>query len=133
MKALHPIIVFDGDCVLCSANARFVLEHDRRGYFRLAAMQDTVGKALLKQAGVDPVDPTTLIIVEGDTVRRDSDAAIAIYEGLGWPWAIAGMTRIAPRSLRDAVYHWVARNRYRLFGKHDRCFIPRAEWKERLL
>lgn len=133
MKALHPIIVFDGNCVLCSANARFVLEHDRRGYFQLAAMQNDVGKALLKQAGVDSVDPTTLIVVEGDKVRRDSDAVIAIYEGLGWPWAAAGIARIAPRPLRDAAYHWIARNRYRLFGKHDQCFAPRAEWKERLL
>ncbi len=133
MNTAHPIIVFDGDCVLCSANARFVLEHDRRGTFCLAAMQGHVGTALLEQAGVDPKDPATLIVVDGHQTRRDSDAVIFIYEGLGWPWRAATIARLLPRFMRDAAYRWVARNRYRLFGQSPQCFVPRPEWKERLL
>lgn len=131
--ARHPIIIFDGDCVLCSANARFVLEHDRRGLFRLAAMQSAVGRTLMLAAGVDPDDPDTLLLVDGEGLRRNSDAVLAIYEGLGWPWRVMGMARIIPRSLRNNLYRWVARNRYRLFGQRAQCFVPRPEWKERLL
>ncbi len=129
----HPILIFDGDCVLCSANARFVLEHDRRGTFRLAAMQGQVGARLLREAGLDPADPDTIIVIEGTRIRRDSDAVIAIYEALGWPWQAAKLLRLIPVSLRDPVYRWVARNRYRLFGRRAHCFVPRPEWQERLL
>lgn len=132
-QARHPIIIFDGDCVLCSANARLVLEHDQRGLFRLAAMQGDVGRALMLASGVDPDDPDTLLLIDGEVLHRNSDAALAIYEGLGWPWQVMGMARIIPRSLRDSLYRWVARNRYRLFGQRAQCFVPRPEWKERLL
>lgn len=132
-QARHPIIIFDGDCVLCSANARFVLEHDRRGLFQLAAMQGVAGRTLMVAAGLDPDDPDTLLLIDGNIVRRNSDAVLAIYEGLGWPWRIVGIARIIPHPIRDAVYRWVARNRYRLFGRRSQCFVPRPEWKERLL
>ncbi|WP_279349630.1 thiol-disulfide oxidoreductase DCC family protein [Erythrobacter litoralis] len=80
-----PVIVFDGHCVLCSANARFVLRNDRYGHFRLAAMQGEVGAAILERCGVDPANPETLIVVDNETVLRDSDAVIAIWSNLGWP------------------------------------------------
>ena len=82
----HPVIVFDAQCVLCSANAQFVLKHDRREHFRLASMQGEVGAALFRRFGIDPADPETIILVEGDSVRLNSDAILAIYAGLGWPW-----------------------------------------------
>ena len=96
-------------------------------------MQGAAGAHLLRKAGVDPADPDTIILIEGESVRRDSDAVIAIYEGLGWPWQAAGLLRLIPASARDPVYRWVARNRYRLFGRRDQCFVPRPEWKDRLL
>lgn len=128
-----PIIVFDAECVLCSANAQFVLKHDRGRRFRLASMQGGVGAALYRRFGIDPADPDTLILVEGDRVRRDSDAVIAIYTGLGWPWRVAGMLRVVPRALRDPVYRLVARNRYRLFGRRATCWLPRPADADRVL
>ena len=77
--AEHPVIVFDGMCVLCSANAQFVLKHDRRGHFRLAAMQNEAGRRLYKKFGIDPANPETLIVVTGDTALRDCDAVLAIW------------------------------------------------------
>lgn len=129
----HPVIVFDGHCVLCSANARFVLRNDTGGRFRLAAMQGEAGARLMRQAGVDPADPDTLILVEGQRVLRDSDAVLAIWAGLGWPWRAGGVFRLVPRPLRDAVYRLVARNRYRLFGQRDQCFMPDPRWQDRML
>ena len=133
MTGVHPIVVFDGDCVLCSANARFILRRDRRRRFRLATMQGQAGAALMARFGIDPLDPETFILVEGERVRRNSDAALAIAEGLGWPWRALGVLRIVSRPVRDAVYRLVARNRYRWFGRRERCFVPTAEQADRIL
>ena len=129
----RPVIVFDAQCVLCSANAQFVLKHDRRDHFRLASMQGEVGAALFRRFGIDPADPETIILVDGDSVRLNSDAVIAIYAGLGWPWRAAAALRLVPRVLRDPVYRWVARNRYRLFGRRETCWLPTAEQARRVL
>lgn len=129
----RPIIVFDAVCVLCSANARFVLRHDKRGHFLLAAMQGEVGSDLFRRHGIDPADPETLILVDGDRLLRDSDAVLAIYAALGWPWRAAAVLRLVPRSLRDPLYRWVARNRYRWFGKRETCWVPSAEQRDRVL
>ena len=133
MAGAHPIVVFDGDCVLCSANARFILRRDRRRRFRLATMQGQAGAALMARFGIDPLDSETFILVEGERVRRNSDAALAIAEGLGWPWRALGVLRIVSRPVRDAVYRLVARNRYRWFGRRERCFVPTAEQADRIL
>ena len=129
----HPVIVFDAMCVLCSANAQFVLRHDRRGHFRLASMQGDAGAGLYRRFGIDPADPETLIVVEGGHAVRDSDAVLAIWRGLGWPWRAAGVFALVPRQLRDPFYRWVARNRYRLFGRRETCWLPTPAQPERIL
>ncbi|TWB57869.1 putative DCC family thiol-disulfide oxidoreductase YuxK [Rhizobium sp. ERR 922] len=128
-----PIIVFDAMCVLCTANAQFVLRHDRLGRFRLASMQNETGIALYRHCGMDPADPDSLIIVDGAKVLRDSDAVLAIYAGLGWPWKAISVLRIVPRMLRDPIYLWLARNRYRIFGKRETCWLPTPEQASRIL
>lgn len=133
MSETRPIIVFDAKCLLCSANAQFVLDHDRDGRFLLASMQGEVGSALYRRFGIDPTDPDTLIVVEGYRVRRDSDAILAIWAGLGWPWHAGTILRLVPRLLRDLVYRCVARNRYRLFGKRDTCWLPDPAFRDRML
>ena len=128
-----PIIVFDAECVLCAANAQFVLRHDRARRFRLASMQNGTGAALYRRFGIDPANPESLIIVDGDKLLRDSDAVLTIYAGLGWPWNIAAMLRVIPRALRDPAYRWLARNRYRLFGRRETCWLPAPEDRDRVL
>lgn len=120
-------------CVLCSANAQFVLRHDRARRFRLASMQGDVGATLFREHGIDPCDPSTILMIDGDRVLRNSDAVLAIYGGLGWPWRIAGALRVVPRRLRDPVYRWVARNRYRIFGRRETCWVPAPEHRDRVL
>lgn len=129
----HPVIVFDGMCVLCSANARFILKYDRRGHFRLTTMQSTIGAALMREAGVDPTDPETFIIADGTDIWRNSDAVIAIWKELGWPWKAAAIARLVPRPIRDALYGFVARNRYRMFGRRDQCWIPTSDQASRII
>lgn len=132
-EAAGPIILFDAECVLCSANAQFVLSHDRQKRFRLASMQGQVGSALYRRFGIDPANPDSIIVVDGDRMQRDSDAVLSIYAGLGWPWKAFSVFRLVPRVLRDPLYLLIARNRYRLFGKRDSCWLPAPEFRDRLL
>jgi predicted DCC family thiol-disulfide oxidoreductase YuxK len=132
-KAAGPIIVFDGDCVLCSTNAQFVLRQDQRQLFRLAAMQSPAGAQLFDENGIDPNDPETLIVVDGDKVLRNSNAILFIWHNLGWPWRLASVFRLIPLGIRDIIYRWVARNRYRLFGQRQTCWVPNPKDAHRLL
>ncbi|MFN3363559.1 thiol-disulfide oxidoreductase DCC family protein [Allorhizobium sp. NPDC080224] len=128
-----PIILFDAECILCSANAQFVLSHDGKKRFRLASMQGEVGSALYRRFGIDPGNPDSIIVVDGEHMLRDSDAVLSIYAGLGWPWKVLSVFRLIPRFIRDPLYLLIARNRYRLFGKRDSCWLPSAEYRDRLL
>lgn len=127
------IVVFDALCPLCSANARFILKRDHARRFRLASVQSEAGRALYLRFGLDPDDPETMLVVEGDRLHRDSEAVLAIARGLGAPWSAASILRIIPRRLRDAAYRWIARNRYRLFGRHQTCWVPAPDYRDRLL
>lgn len=128
-----PIILFDAECILCSANAQFVLTHDRKKRFRLAAMQGEVGSGLYRRFGIDPTNPDSIIVVDGNKMLRDSDAVLAIYAGLGWPWRALAVFRLVPRFIRDPLYLFVARNRYRIFGKRESCWLPSPDYRDRLL
>lgn len=129
----QPIILFDAECVLCSANAQFVLRHDRVGHFRLASMQGAVGAEIYRRYGMDPKKPVSMLVVDGDRMRRDSDAVLSIYEALGMPWRLVSVLRIIPAFLRDPVYRCFARNRYRWFGKREQCWVAPPEYRDRIL
>jgi predicted DCC family thiol-disulfide oxidoreductase YuxK len=128
-----PIILFDAECVLCSANAQFVLTHDRQERFRLASMQGDVGASLFRAHGLDPSDPTSILVVDGAIVRKDSDAVLSIYEGLGYPWRLVSLLRIVPAAVRDPLYRLIARNRYRVFGKRTTCWVAPERYRSRML
>jgi predicted DCC family thiol-disulfide oxidoreductase YuxK len=128
-----PIILFDAECILCSANAQFVLRHDQPGRFRLASIQGAAGATLCRAHGLDPADPVSMLVVEGDHVRRDSDAVLSIYEALGWPWRLMTLFRLVPAMLRDPAYRWVARNRYRIFGRRQTYWVAPPEYRARML
>ena len=130
----YPVIVFDGMCVLCSANARFVLRHDRKGRFRLTTAQSEAGEALYRRFGLAAVgDYETMLVVEDGRLLTESDAVLAIARGLGWPWRAAAAARIVPKRVRDSLYRLVARNRYRLFGRRETCWIPSPGEADRIL
>ncbi|MEO1221187.1 MAG: DCC1-like thiol-disulfide oxidoreductase family protein [Pseudomonadota bacterium] len=132
-----PIIVFDGVCVLCTANARFVLKNDHRGHFRMAAMQDAAGAAIMRHAGLDPLDPTSFILLDaesdGGRIWMNSDAVLHMWSELGWPWRAGAVFRLIPRLVRDPIYKMIARNRYKWFGKREECWVPSPEQAARIL
>lgn len=128
-----PLIVFDGDCVLCSGSARFVMRHDPGMRFRLTAAQSRVGQALYRHYGLDPVGYDTFLLVAEGRASVRSEAALEIARRLGPPWAAAAAIRPVPRPWRDAAYDLVARNRFRVFGRRDTCFVPDPAQAERFL
>jgi len=125
--------VFDGTCALCSGWVRFLLRRDRRAGFRFAAMQDRVGHDLLVRHGIDPADPVSFLLVDGDAAWHDSGGVIEVLRRLGGAWRVAGVLRIMPRVLRDRAYRLLARNRYRMFGRNAVCLVPPADMRERFL
>lgn len=129
----NAVIVFDGHCVLCSASARFVLQHDRARRFRLTTAQSGTGQALYRVIGLPPEAFETMLVVQSDAVHTHSDAALAVAAGLGWPWRAAALARIVPASIRDALYRVVARNRFRWFGRRDTCWVPSRGDADRIL
>lgn len=129
----RPLIVFDGECVLCSANVRFVLKHDKAGRFRLTTAQGPLGQALYRHLQLSTSGYETTLLVQDGLVLTDSDSVIGIWEGLGSPWRAAAVLRIVPRKLRDPLYRLVARNRFRLFGRRESCWLPTPDVADRIL
>lgn len=120
-----PVIVFDAVCVLCSHWVDFILRHDRAGRFRLAAMQGAHGRALLESHGLSADDPASLLLVENGCGYTDTDAIARVLRALGPGWRLlGGALRLIPRFLRNRMYRWLARNRYRLFGRRAQCRLP---------
>jgi predicted DCC family thiol-disulfide oxidoreductase YuxK len=136
--AARAVVVFDGVCVLCNGWVRFLLRHDRAGRYRFAAMQSPAGSALLAAHGLDPDDPLSLLLVErdrpgGERAATDSDAVRRVLAGLGGAWRVAHAVALVPRVLRDPCYRWIARHRYRWFGRHTSCAPPAPEHASRFL
>jgi predicted DCC family thiol-disulfide oxidoreductase YuxK len=129
----RPIIIFDGDCAMCSGSARFVLRHDRRGAYRLLAAQSDLGRALYVHYGLDPRNFETMILLEAGQPSFKSEAGLRIARRLDFPWNLLVVLRSVPRALRDGVYDVVARNRLRMFGRRERCYVSDPRHADRFL
>jgi predicted DCC family thiol-disulfide oxidoreductase YuxK len=125
--------VFDGVCFLCSRSVAFVLVRDRQKQFRFATLQSTRGRALLIRHGLDPEDPDSFLLADGAAGYANSDAIIRVVTALGGAWRLAALFRLVPRLLRDRLYRWIARNRYRWFGRREACMVPSPEMQGRFL
>ncbi|MDG1490288.1 MAG: DUF393 domain-containing protein, partial [Planctomycetota bacterium] len=111
-----PLLLFDGECGLCSAAVQFILKRDRRRRLRFAALQTELGREIMAAQGLDPSDLRTMVLrTELGEVLLRSDAALAAAEELRWPWRWATVLRWIPRPLRDTVYRLIAKYRHRLF------------------
>ena len=128
-----PIVVFDGVCVLCSRWVGFIVARDRDARFRFAPMQSQTGRSLLLTHGLDPDDPLSLLVVEGDNAWIDSEAILRVVGAFGGLWRIAALARLVPRSWRNRAYRILARNRYRWFGRRETCLVPTPELRARFI
>lgn len=131
VTSAEAIILFDGVCNLCSGSVQFVIKRDPAAFFKFASLQSDFGQQQLQRFGLDQKSFHSIILIHGDKVYQRSDAALEIVKKLGGAWPILYGFKIMPRFLRDAGYNLVSRNRYKLFGKKDACWIPTPELKAR--
>ncbi len=132
------LVLYDGVCGLCNRLLQFLLTHDRRAVFALAALQSEVGKRTVARFGGDPTELTSFYVVanyRGHDARMlgRSRAALFVANELGWPWRIALALRVLPTAILEAGYDLIARHRYRMFGRYEQCMAPRPEFKGRFV
>lgn len=131
--ANHPLIIFDGVCVLCSGFVRMVVRLDRQSRFRFATAQSPFGEALFRKHGLRTDSYETNLVLIGGSAFTHLDSLVAVMSELGWPWRAAKALLLLPRPLRNWLYERIARNRYALFGRKDSCDIPSAALRGRFL
>lgn len=132
------LVLYDGVCGLCDGFVRFLIRIDRHDRLRFAALQGSIGTAILEQAGRRTDALSTVIVVadHGTAEARlldRSDAALFAIAAVGGGWRATAGLRVIPRFARDAVYDTVARTRYRIFGRFDACPIPSASTRAKFL
>jgi predicted DCC family thiol-disulfide oxidoreductase YuxK len=126
------VILYDGVCVFCSRWVRFVAARDVEQRFRFTAIQSGYGTRLAQAFGINPDDPDTNAVIHGGVAHFKSDGALTVLSNLsGWGWV--RVLRLTPKPLRDAIYNLVARNRYKIFGKYEACFVPDAAMRARVI
>lgn len=132
---MKTLVLFDGVCNLCNGTVRFILRHDRAERFLFAAQQSEVGQRILAEHGVSTPQALadSVVVLEGQRVYLESDAALHILCRLGGVWRLLGILRWVPKPWRDRVYRWVARHRYRLFGRRESCLVPTPALRRRFL
>lgn len=128
-----PIYLFDGHCALCSRAVRYVLRHETTPDMRFVAILSEEGRALAKANDIDPEEPESFLIIQGDDVLRSSDAIIALGRYVGGIHKIAIIGKILPRPIRDWLYGLIAKNRYKFFGRTEACYVPTPENRDRFV
>ena len=125
-------VLFDGVCNLCNSAVNFIIDRDPGSRFKFAAIQSPEGKLLLSPHGVSVLVPLkTLILIDGGKMYSRSSAALRIVRHLDGLWPSLYCMILVPRPIRDAVYDWIARNRYRWFGSRAHCRVPTPEQRGR--
>lgn len=134
VQKAYKIILFDGVCNLCNSSVQFVIKRDTENTFRFAALQSEIGQKLVAERGIDGSKTDSIILIEpGIAYYTKSDAALQIGRQLKGYRTISKILNLIPSALRNIVYDFVARNRYRWYGKRDECMVPTPELKAKFL
>ncbi len=158
----NPVLLFDGPCNLCQGSVKFVLPRDRKGIIRYASLQSSAARELLRRSstnhGTGPgmgselgsetssgteqsngsetssgTEQSSVILIDGKGIHRRSTAALRVLRHMGLPWSLLYAFIVVPAPLRDAVYDFIARNRYRWFGRSESCMVPAKSVEDRFL
>lgn len=129
---MHPVILFDGECNFCDSSVQFIIKNDPQGLFHFASLQSDTGQELLNKHNV-PSDIDSMILIEGDKVYYKSAAALRICRHLRGAWKLLYTFIIVPRPIRNAAYDFIAKNRYKWFGKKESCMLPSPSVRARFI
>ncbi len=129
----NPIILFDGVCNLCNSSVQFVIKHDEQKIFRFAALQSPTGQSLLKKYNLASINFDSFVLIKNDKVFLKSTAALMVAKQLTGIVRLMYAFIIIPDFVRNIVYNFIAKNRYKWFGQQESCMIPTTELKNRFL
>lgn len=122
MEEIRPVILFDGFCNLCSGTVDFLLKHDRKKQFSFISLQSAEGKLLILKYQI-PADTDSVILIKSNRIYFESEAFVEIVATLNFPWKLISVIKFIPAQIRNSIYRWIAKNRYRWFGKRESCRI----------
>ena len=127
------IVLFDGVCNLCNSTVVFIIKRDKKYKFKFAPLQSETGKKIATQFQLPAGNFDSLVYIKESKLLLKSDAVPHILKEIGYPWKILFAFILLPKFLRDAVYDFIAGNRYKFFGKRDSCMVPSAAIAQRFL
>ncbi|MDN3723505.1 thiol-disulfide oxidoreductase DCC family protein [Aequorivita sp. SDUM287046] len=129
----HKIILFDGVCNLCNGAVTFIIKRDKRNVFKFAALQSEIGRELISQFKIDTSKVDSIIFIEDEKQYDKSSTALHIAKHLSGAYPLLFGFMVVPKFIRDAVYRYIAKNRYRWFGKRESCMVPTGELRGKFL
>ncbi|MDR4889297.1 thiol-disulfide oxidoreductase DCC family protein [Fredinandcohnia sp. QZ13] len=129
---MNHIILFDGVCHFCNSSVQFILKRDSKQMYHFASLQSEAGKSLLKKHNI-PEDINSFVLIEGDHYFTKSSAALRVCRNLSGAYRFLYSFKVIPAPLRDILYHIIANNRYKWFGKQESCMLPSPEVRKRFL
>lgn len=129
----NPIILFDGVCNFCNNAVNFVIKRNSKANIMFAPLQSEAGQEFVKQYHLPPDDMKSFIFIENETVYSRSTAALKVCRHLRGLWPLCYGFIIVPKFIRDGMYNWIAKNRYKWFGVRNECMIPTPDVKARFI
>jgi predicted DCC family thiol-disulfide oxidoreductase YuxK len=128
------LILFDGVCNLCNTSVQYVIKHDKKNSFMFTALQSYIGQQIIKDYNIDTSKTDSILLYTPQTgVVSKSTAALKIAQNLGFPQNVMSIFFIVPPFIRNGVYDYIAKNRYKWYGKKESCMIPTPELKSKFL
>ncbi len=129
----YKIILFDGVCNLCNGAVNFIIEKDKKNVFKFAALQSEIGLKLISKFNIDTSKLDSIILIDDEKYYEKSTAALHISKNLSGVYPLLFGFIIIPKFIRDPVYDYIAKNRYKWFGKKESCMIPTQELRNKFL
>ena len=129
----HPVILFDGVCNFCNAGVNFIIKQDKKRVFRFAALQSPTGQKLLDVFHLPKEGFDSFVVIDDGVAYKKSTAGLKVYGKLPWYWKWTQMFWVVPPFIRNGLYDLIAKNRYKWFGKKDRCMVPTEDVKSRFV
>jgi len=128
------IILFDGVCNLCNASVQFVIKHDTKDLFRFIPLQSDLGQKILNHIGINRQNTDSIVLYEpGKAYFYKAEAALKIVSEFGGMYKLLNIFSLFPKFICDAIYDYIAKNRYRWYGKQDVCMMPNPELATKFL
>ncbi|MFT3683127.1 MAG: thiol-disulfide oxidoreductase DCC family protein [Ferruginibacter sp.] len=130
---IHPVILFDGVCNFCDGAINYVIKRDKKAVVKFTTLQSFAGQQLLEEYGLPVKEMKSFILIENGKAYDKSGAAIRTFRYMGGLWPAFYVFILVPKFIRDVVYDFIAKRRYKWFGQKDQCMIPTPEINARFL